>query len=243
LRLRLDGVYDRPVNPMHARHSVAADTARCEPSGITRPLDRAALLRATRELCARDADLDRAVTRYGPPPLWARPSGFATLVRIILEQQVSLASAEAVFTRLRNSVGRVSSARIAQLSTTELRRLGITRQKAGYCLGLAQQIERGELSLRRFAKCDNATVRRTLTQVRGVGPWTADIYLLMALRRPDVWPDGDLALATAVRRLKRLRAQPAPDRLRRIADSWRPWRSSAARILWHFYLCQARSVS
>jgi DNA-3-methyladenine glycosylase II len=196
----------------------------------------------TRELCARDADLHRAVARYGPPPLWARPTGFATLVRIILEQQVSLASAEAMFTRLRNSVGRVSSARIAELSITELRRLGFTRQKAGYCLGLAQQIENGELALRRVAKYDDATARRVLTQVRGIGPWTADIYLLMALRRPDVWPEGDLALATAVRRLKRLRTQPAPDRLRRIASSWRPWRSVAARILWHFYLSQSRSV-
>ena len=227
---------------MQARHTVAADSAPSESPGATRPLDRAALLRATRALCARDADLDRAVTRYGPPPLWARPAGFATLVRIILEQQVSLASGEAMFNRLRDSVGRVSSARVAGLSITELRRLGFTRQKAGYCLGLAQQIENGELSLRRFAKYDDATARQILTQVRGIGPWTADIYLLMALRRPDIWPDGDLALATAVRRLKRLRAQPAPDRLRRIAASWRPWRSTAARIVWHFYLSHPRSV-
>jgi DNA-3-methyladenine glycosylase II len=231
-----------PVNPMQARHSIAAGVAHREAPGTAHPLDRTALLRATRELCGRDADFHRAVTRYGPPPLWARPTGFATLVRIILEQQVSLASAEAMFTRLRNSVGRVSSARIAQLSTTELRRLGFTRQKAGYCLGLAQQIESGELSLRRLARCDDSSVRRTLTRVRGIGPWTADIYLLMALRRPDVWPEGDLALATAVRRLKRMRTQPAPDRLRRIADSWRPWRSAAARILWHFYLSQPRSA-
>jgi DNA-3-methyladenine glycosylase II len=245
--LRLDGVYDRrprieQANPMQARHSISTGDARGEHAEKTGPLDKTALLRATRELCARDADLDRAVARYGPPPLWARPTGFATLVRIILEQQVSLASAEAMFARLRDAVGRVSSVRIARLSTAELRRLGLTRQKAGYCLGLAQQIENGELSLRQFAKYDDATARRILTQVRGIGPWTADIYLLMALRRPDVWPEGDLALATAVRRLKRLRAQPAPERLRRIADSWRPWRSSAARILWHFYLSQPRSV-
>jgi DNA-3-methyladenine glycosylase II len=227
---------------MQARHPIDAGAALRKSPRHPRPLDRTAQLRATHVLCARDAEFQRVVARYGPPPLWGRPTGFATLVRIILEQQVSLASADAMFTRLRNSIGRVSSARVAQLSTTELRRIGFTRQKAGYCLGLAQQIEDGELSLRRFAKCDDATVRRTLTQVRGIGPWTADIYLLMALRRPDVWPDGDLALATAVRRLKRLRVQPAPDRLRRIADSWRPWRSVGARILWHFYLCQARSV-
>ncbi len=228
---------------MQARHSISAGGAPSKPAAKTRPLERTALLRATRELCAYDADLHRAVARYGPPPLWARPTGFATLVRIILEQQVSLASADAMFTRLRNSVGRVSSARIAGLSITELRRLGFTRQKAGYCLGLAQQIENGELALRRIANYDDAKARRVLTQIRGIGPWTADIYLLMALRRPDVWPEGDLALATAVRRLKRLRTQPAPDRLRLISNSWRPWRSVAARILWHFYLSQPRSVS
>ncbi len=223
--------------------SVVVDRAALPDSpGLARPLDRTAQLRATRVLCARDADLRRVVERYGPPPLWGRPTGFATLVRIILEQQVSLASADAMFTRLRNSIGRVSSARVAQLSTAELRRVGFTRQKAAYCLGLAQQIEDGELSLRRFAKCDDATVQRTLTQVRGIGPWTADIYLLMALRRPDVWPDGDLALATAARRLKRLRQQPTADRLRRIASAWRPWRSVGARILWHFYLSAPRSA-
>jgi DNA-3-methyladenine glycosylase II len=227
---------------MQARHPIATGAALSQSPAPARPLDRTAQLRATRVLCARDADLRRVVERYGPPPLWGRPTGFATLVRIILEQQVSLASADAMFTRLRNSIGRVSSARVAQLSTAELRRIGFTRQKAGYCLGLAQQIEDGELSLRRFAKCDDATVRRTLTQVRGIGPWTADIYLLMALRRPDVWPDGDLALATAARRIKRLRQQPTADRLRRIAAAWHPWRSVGARILWHFYLSTPRSA-
>ncbi len=195
---------------------------------------------AVRELCAKDADLANVVRRFGPPPLWARRPGFATLVRIILEQQVSLASADVTYARLQRALGRVTAANIAQLRLDELRKLGITRQKAGYCLGLARQVVSGKLRLKEIARADDTVARRSLLAQRGVGPWTADIYLLMALRRPDVWPEGDLALAKAVQRVKRLRSEPTPDRLRRIAEGWRPWRSVAARILWHEYLSQLR---
>ncbi len=199
------------------------------------------LLQAVQELCARDADLAAVVRRFGPPPLWARRPGFATLVRIVLEQQVSLASADAAYSRLRRSVGRVTPMRVAGLPPGELRALGFTRQKADYCVGLARLIACGELNLHNIARADDGTARRALLAVRGIGPWTADIYLLMALRRPDVWPVGDLALAKAVRRVKRTRAYPTADRLRRIATEWKPWRSVAARILWHTYLSERRS--
>lgn len=201
-----------------------------------RSLTRGGLLRGVEELCRRDGDLAGIVERWGPPPLWGRRPGFATLVRIVLEQQVSLASAEALFNRLRNAVEPFTPERVAPLSPAALQELGLTRQKAGYCHGIARSLVAGDLDLKAVARADDATARRRLMTVRGVGPWTADIYLLMALRRPDVWPEGDLALAAALQRLGRLRGKPAPERLRRIALPWSPWRAVAARILWHLYL-------
>lgn len=203
-------------------------------------LTRDTLRSAVSELCARDDDLGRVVTATGPPPLWARPPGFATLVRIVLEQQVSLASARATFRRLQSAAGRVTATRVARLSPATLRRHGITRQKAEYVLDLARAIVAGELNLRAITHADDGTVRHALLAIRGIGPWTADIYLLMALRRPDVWPDGDLALRSATQGVKRLRVPPTEDRLRRMAARWRPWRSVAARILWHHYLSVRR---
>ncbi len=206
------------------------------PTAHPAALTRDSLQTAVQELCARDADLCQVVERYGSPPLWARQPGFATLVRIMLEQQVSLASAWAAFTRLRNGVGRVVPARIAPLPLNELQKLGLTRQKAEYIQGVARAQLAGEIELQALARADDAGARETLCRIRGVGPWTADIYLIMALRRPDVWPDGDLALVSSMQHLKRLRARLTPLRARKIASAWRPWRAVAARILWHHYL-------
>jgi len=196
------------------------------------------LLQATTLLCATDGDLAGVVSRFGPPPLWSRPPTFATMIRIVLEQQVSLSSADAVFRRLRSSVRTMTPACLAQQSVAELRASGLTRQKAEYCRGIALSVASGEIDLRSMARCDDDVVRQTLIGLRGIGPWTADIFLLMALRRPDVWPEGDLALAEATRRIKRLRLRPSRERLRKIASRWAPWRSVAARILWHLYLSE-----
>ena len=203
-----------------------------------RPLTRDRLLQGVAELCDRDEDLAHVVDRFGAPPLWARKPGFATLVRIVLEQQVSLSSAQATYERLRAELGSVTAQLVAQLRIADLRALGITRQKADYCSNLARLIVKGELDLRQIARADDTTARRRLCAIHGVGPWTADIYLLMALRRPDVWPDGDLALTEAARRIKRLRKRPTAERLRRITNRWKPWRAVAARMLWHFYLSE-----
>ena len=210
-------------------------------SSATAPISRRRLLEAVAELCRRDADLKRVVTRHGPPPMWARPPGFATLVRIILEQQVSLSSAQAVFRRLRSGAGRVSAGRLARLSPRLIASFGITRQKAGFIHGLAVAVRAGQLRLRGLSRQDGGTARGTLIQARGIGPWTADIYLIMALRRPDVWPDGDLALVKSLRSVKRLRSDPSPARVRRIVSAWAPWRAVAARIVWHGYLAERRN--
>ena len=199
-------------------------------------MSRTRLLDGVEALSAADPDLAAVVTRFGPPPLWARRPGFATLVQIVLEQQVSLASGRATFGRLRDAWGEVTAERFATLTTAQIRSAGVTRQKTSYCLGIARQIVDGTLDLRRLGRAADDAARRRLVEIRGIGPWTADIYLLMALGRPDVWPDGDLALATAAQQVKRLRRRPDTDRLRRLATSWAPWRAVAARILWHHYL-------
>jgi DNA-3-methyladenine glycosylase II len=191
---------------------------------------------AVRVLARRDRDLRDLVARHGPPPLWSRPPGFATLVRIILEQQVSLASAQAVFRRVRVAAGGVSVPRVYALGYQGLRRAGLTRQKARYVATLAEQIAGGAVRLSSLAGASDAAARAELIRLHGVGEWTADIYLLMALRRPDIWPTGDLALVTALTRAKRLPARPSADEAATIAAAWAPWRSVAARILWHAYL-------
>ena len=199
-------------------------------------MSRARLLDGVEALSATDPDLGAVVRRFGPPPLWARRPGFATLVQIVLEQQVSLASARATFGRLRDASGDITAERFATLTAAQVQSAGVTRQKTSYCLGIARQIVDGTLDLRRLGRADDEEVRATLVEIRGVGPWTADIYLLMALLRPDIWPDGDIALVTAAHQVKRLRRRPDTQQLRRLAGRWAPWRSVAARILWHHYL-------
>ena len=195
---------------------------------------------AVAELGARDPDLAAVVGRYGPPPLWARRPGFSTLVRIILEQQVSLRSAAAAYARLQAVAGRVTPARVASISERSLRAAGLTRQKAAYCRGLANAIVGGGFDLGRLDRLADDEVRSALIELPGIGPWTADIYLLIALCRPDVWPTGDLALAKALQRIKRLKRIPGDDRMTRMARSWAPWRAVAARLLWHDYLSSGR---
>lgn len=204
--------------------------------GGRRQLNLPVLGHATRELCRVDPDLRAVVRRWGAPPLWGRRPGFVTLLRIILEQQVSLASAKAMYLRLRGHLGVVTPGTVAELGASGLRDLGFTRQKAAYCQGLALELAEGRLDLRSLHARDDATVRSALIRLHGVGPWSADIYLLMALRRPDVWPTGDLALAQAMREVKRLRSRPSPQRQEQVAAGWAPWRAVAARILWHHYL-------
>lgn len=182
------------------------------------------------------------VTRYGYPPLWARRPGFASLLRIILEQQVSLASAQAIYHRLATAVEQVSPADILALGTIGLQRLGLTRQKASYACGLAEQILGGHLVLDRLGRYDDDEACERLMRVRGVGAWTASIYLLMALRRPDIWPPGDLALHKALGRLEGSAWVPSVAEAEQLATRWRPLRAVAARILWHGYLAE-RGIS
>lgn len=201
----------------------------------------AELALAVRELCSWDERLAGLVARDGQPPLWRRPQGFATLVWIILEQQVSLAAARTLYRRIEVAVGgKPTPASVIQLGATGMRALGVTGLKAGFCCDLAARIDRGDLDLAALPRLPDADVLRALTAVRGIGPWTAGIYLLMALGRPDVWPDGDLALNVALGRLLGRPAVMGSGAAALHAGRWRPWRSVAARILWNSYLADRR---
>jgi DNA-3-methyladenine glycosylase II len=184
----------------------------------------------------RDPDLARVISSLGPPPMWAREPGFPTLIHIILEQQVSLASARAAFDRLLAAAVPLTPQRLLEFDDATLKAIGFSRQKMGYSRLLAQAVLQGQLDLEALHSMPDADVRSALVQLKGIGPWSADIYLLMALRRRDVWPNGDLALITALQRVKRLPARPTQMLFDEYGEAWRPWRAVAARVLWHYYL-------
>lgn len=189
-----------------------------------------------RELSRRDADMAFIFKKYGSPPLWQREPTFATLIHIILEQQVSLASARAAFDRLKKKTGEITPAKLLELDEGEMRACYFSRQKTVYARELARAVLSGELRLEELSGLPDEEVRTKLTRIKGIGPWTADIFLLMALLRPDVMPRGDLALHAAWQRIKMLPRRPTADEFIRRADRWKPLRSVAARLLWHFYL-------
>ena len=187
-------------------------------------------------MAARDHDLAHLLETNGVPPLWARKPCFSTLIHIILEQQVSLASAKAIYRRLSDNLVPFTPKRFLELGSSYLRSLGVTRQKAAYCINLAEAILVNRLDLKSVSRMNDRAAVETLTRIKGIGPWTAGIYLLMALRRPDIWPSGDIALTNTVRKVKKLDKYPSPSTLIKVADAWRPFRSVAARMLWHHYL-------
>ena len=206
------------------------------PATPPRTLTRKTLLEGARLLAARDRDLARLLHRIGQPPLWGRRPGFQALIRIILEQQVSLAAALTMYRRVELRLGGVTPEIIGAAGAEGLRRIGLTRQKAAYCHGLATRLLDGSLHLGSVARAPDDLGRVALLGVPGLGPWSVDIYYLMALRRPDVWPQGDLALSVALREVKRLPSLPTRDEQLVHANRWAPWRSVAARILWAHYL-------
>jgi DNA-3-methyladenine glycosylase II len=201
-----------------------------------RQLTRATLARGVEQLCAREPAFRAQVARLGVPPLWAREPGYATLVRIILEQQVALASADALRRRLVERLGAITPRTIADTGEDGLRALGMTRQKSSYCVGIAEQVLEGRFDFAEVSRADDNTAYAMLVELRGVGPWTAHIYQLMALRRPDIWPTGDLALLVALARLRGLDAKPDHTQAAELTAHWAPYRAVGARLLWQAYL-------
>jgi DNA-3-methyladenine glycosylase II len=191
-----------------------------------------------RRLARAEPRFAHIVKRHGAPPLWPREPGFETLVLLMLEQQVSLAQARAMYARIANATRTLTPANVARLGESGLRALGVTRQKSAYLASLAEQVERKGLDLDALATLPDVDAGAALDALLGVGPWTAQCYLLFALRRADVFPAADLALMETVRELWKLPERPSPEALARRARAWRPYRAVAARLLWHHYLSE-----
>ena len=191
------------------------------------------------KLAAIDPDLASILKSYGYPPLWNRPNNFETLVHFILEQQVSLASAKACYEKLSRRVEEVTPANILASSDAELKVDGFSRQKASYARHLAEAVQEERIDFDGLRQLNDAGVKSELIKLKGVGEWTSDIYLLMAMLRPDVMPKGDVALHTAWHKLSG-EPRPSSDEFLVIAERWKPYRSVAARLLWHYYLSERR---
>ena len=186
-------------------------------------------------LAAQDADLARVVNQHGPPVLRHRPQGFSTLLKIILGQQVSRSSADSTYQRLLDAIGPPRPAIFLTLDDQSLRSIGFSRQKSRYGRELAAALVEGRLDLDSLGEGEDDSVRATLTALPGIGAWSAEIYLLFALRRPDAWPASDLGVVVGAQKVKNLAARPTRQELDAMAESWRPWRGLATFILWHGY--------
>lgn len=204
---------------------------------MPKALSKTSLARACRELASDRAEFARVYSMYGVPPLWDREPGFATLLQIILEQQVSLASAKACFDKLVARLGELSPQSVLALDDDELKAVGFSRQKTAYARHLADAILERRIDLDSLHLLSDAEVKAELIKLKGVGEWTSDIYLLMALLRPDIMPKGDIALHAAWQKLSGSE-RPGSDEFLEIAAAWAPHRSTAARLLWHFYLSE-----
>ncbi len=191
---------------------------------------------AIRILSVRDRDLADVIARFGNPPQWKREPGFATLIQIILEQQVSSASAKATFIKLSAAISNLTPESFLTLDDVQLKAIGFSRQKNRYGRELARAIVDGQLDLNSLEKLDDLAIRKKLTQIKGIGDWTVDMYLMMALQRQDVFPSKDLAVAIAVKEIKNLSERPKTTQLESIAEVWQPYRAIATKILWHYYL-------
>ncbi len=203
---------------------------------MTTSLDVSNFTLICQELAGRDPDLQKVLDEYGYPPLWSRHPGFATLVHIILEQQVSLASAWAAYSKLVEKCGVVTPEKILALSDEELKACYFSRQKTVYVRSLAEAVLTGRLNLPGIGQHTDDEIRGMLKQVKGIGDWTADVFLIFALHRADIFPIGDLAVVNACKLLKQLPVTVTREQVLSLSESWRPYRTAASMMLWHYYI-------
>jgi len=188
------------------------------------------------ELASTDKDLALIIRTHDYPPMWTRPNTFETLVHIILEQQVSLASALAALNKLRARLKEVTPERFMELSDEELKACYFSRQKTVYSRGLAVALLNDHLELPMLESLPDDEVRAKLITLKGVGHWTIDVYLMFVLRRTDIFPMGDLAALNALRRVKKLSRDTSKEHLSKVVARWQPYRTVATMLLWHLYL-------
>lgn len=192
-------------------------------------------------LARKDTHLKSILQQHSYPPMWRRPASFSTLIHIILEQQVSLASAKAAFVKLKAKTGTITPEKLLKLSDEEMRACYFSRQKTVYARHLATAIVSGELNLRKLSSGHDDEIRISLKRIKGIGDWTVDVYLLFALQRSDVFPVGDLAMMNAFKEVKQLPKHTSKEEIIALAEHWRPHRSIGTMLLWHHYI-QTRNI-
>jgi DNA-3-methyladenine glycosylase II len=202
----------------------------------------ASFITSCKQLAKKDADLASVIKQHGYPPLWKRKASFETLIHIILEQQVSLAAAKAALNKLKERIGRLSPQKLLALTDEELKTCYFSRQKILYARHLSAAIVSKQLKLQQLAQLPDEAIRAELKKIKGIGDWTADVYLMMVLQRADLFPMGDIALVNSLKEVKRLPKHSTKEELLEIAETWRPHRTVAAFILWHSYLCKRKRV-
>jgi DNA-3-methyladenine glycosylase II len=188
------------------------------------------------QLASSDPELQKIIDTHGYPPFWSRPNSFESLAHIILEQQVSLASALSALNKLKERVQELTPARILLLTDEEMRASYVSRQKSSYIRYLAEALLSGQLKLDELPHLPDDAVRAQLVALKGIGDWTADVYLMFALQRADIFPIGDLAAVNAMKRVKQLPAESTQEEMLKLTTRWRPYRTLAAMLLWHYYL-------
>ncbi|HEY4325972.1 MAG TPA: DNA-3-methyladenine glycosylase 2 family protein [Mucilaginibacter sp.] len=194
------------------------------------------------KLAQNDDDLQKIITTYGYPPFWSRPNTFETLVHIILEQQVSLASALSALNKLKERLQELTPARLLLLTDEEMRACYVSRQKSGYLKYLAEALLSGQLNLAELEEMPDDMVRAKLIALKGIGNWTADVYLMFVLQHSDVFPIGDLAAVNTLKRVKNLSTDITREEMLAITLKWQPYRTIATMLLWHFYLSSPRGT-
>jgi DNA-3-methyladenine glycosylase II len=199
-------------------------------------LNEKTLIEGTHFLVENDPEMAFVFQKYSYPPLWARKPTFATLAHIILEQQVSLASANAAFKKISEHLGEVTPTSFLILNDEQLREFGYSRQKTNYTRFLANAVLNGDFSFEKLTEMDDEAVKTEMKKLKGIGDWSAEVYLSECLMRTDIMPKGDIAIMEAIKVLKKLEKRPKHEELLALTEHWRPWRSVGSRMLWHFYL-------
>ena len=188
------------------------------------------------KLARKDKHLLSIIKQYGYPPIWTRAASFQTLIHIILEQQVSLASARAALNKLKEKLGPIAAKKLLALSDEDLKACYFSRQKMVYAKCLANAIVSKQINLKSFSTLENAEIRQQLKMIKGIGDWTVDVYLLFALQRTDIFPLGDLAMISALKELKQLNKETKKEEFLKLSEAWKPYRSIATMLLWHYYI-------
>jgi DNA-3-methyladenine glycosylase II len=192
------------------------------------------------KLAKKDKHLNEIINKHGYPPMWRRKPNFETLIHIILEQQVSLASAKAALIRLKEKIGTVTPQKLLLLTDAEMKACYFSRQKIIYARHLASSIVNGELSIKKLSGLYDDEIRNKLKKIKGIGDWTVDVFLLMALQRTNIFPTGDLAMMNSLKKTKQLPPHSTKEEILLLAEYWKPHRSIATMILWHRYIIERK---